>query len=355
MKELRPIRQMALVAAMILAGCGGDPAMTARSAAQPDARPMRNVTSFSEPLRCMDDLLSALPRRTIVISSTEIPDDTRRIFVGADDMLISALSQMNRNSHAYVFLDQLRLRDDGMIELLLADPDPDRNPRPQYYIRGSISQLDSDVDVREAGLRAGTNRDDVPAVGGLFGSRKLSVVSVDLHLVEYRTRQVIPGASVANSMVVVSSGRRGDATGVVEMSGLNLTFRVDRVESQSQAVRNLIELGLIELIGRHAGVPFQRCLAAPTAAPPVIRAEERSFGAMLPDQKIRAALVALVVLGYLPGPASGVPDGAFRIAVAKFQVDEHLIASGEVDVDTNAALRRKLANTGAKVPASAAH
>lgn len=286
----------------------------------------------------------------MIISSSDIPDETRKISVGSDDMLVHAFSMMNRKSRGYVFLDQVRSRADGAIDMMIADTKRDKEPRPQFYIRGSISQLDSDVDVHEAGVGFGGESLTGARPGGFSRSRKMSVVSVDLHLVEYANRQVVPGASVSNSMVVVGNGWRGDASGVVEMSGLNLTFRIEQMESQSQAVRNLIELGLIELIGRHAGVPFERCLAMPETDPAVLVDQTRSFVATDADRRIKATRVALFVLGYLPGVGSSGEDAAYRRSLAAFQVDEHLIASGVLDPDTDAALRRRLAPVQAKSP-----
>ena len=45
------------------------------------------------------------------------------------------------------------------------------------------------------------------------------------------------------------------------LCGFNLTIKMSRVESVGQAVRNLIELGTLELLGRHSGLPYWECLS----------------------------------------------------------------------------------------------
>ncbi len=189
---------------LALLGCTERSAILAPEFAQPNTRPARNFTSFNESLRCMDRPLANSTSRSYLISSTEIPDETRRVYVGADDMLINAINQLNRSSRKYIFLDQARISDLGQLELETTRKEDEI--KPQLYIRGSISQLDSDVSGVEA--EADWDRDTRPSTGltGLKfeGHRKLSVVSVDMHLVQYPSRRIIPGASVANSMVVVS-------------------------------------------------------------------------------------------------------------------------------------------------------
>ncbi|MEE2944700.1 MAG: hypothetical protein VX444_05965, partial [Pseudomonadota bacterium] len=138
---LRGWTSIVFIAATTLANCGVTPPRLAPEIAQPNTRPARNFTSFDAPLRCMDGLLQG--KRTIKVSSTGIPDKTRRISVGGDDMLINAINRMTRTSRAYVFLDQGIVKDGGLIDLSITQGK--KEPRPDYYIRGSISQLDSSV------------------------------------------------------------------------------------------------------------------------------------------------------------------------------------------------------------------
>ena len=267
----RIARSLTLVSAMgLVAACGGggDPTRLALEAARPKNAPVRNLTSFSEPLLCMDRLLARAGRRTTTLSSSDIPDLTRSRPVGADDMLINAISQMNRSSRSYVFIDPTRVRGTN-VNSLVAESVKYDNPKPQYYIRGSISQIDRDVHRRdmEIGISPAPLSEDILGAVGFSRGRGLSVVSVDLHLIEYTTRQVLPGASVANSMVVVGKSWEAGAAGLIDLRPFNLTLEVARVESESQAVRNLVELGVIELLGRHAGVPYHTCLSAGMTAP----------------------------------------------------------------------------------------
>ncbi|MCX7560509.1 hypothetical protein OS190_13110 [Sulfitobacter sp. F26204] len=387
---------------LALVGCGTDLSRTARDAAQPDALPIRNITSFTEALICMDGLFDVARRPKVILSSNAIPDMTYKLPIGGNDMLIHAISQMNRRSGAYVFLDQALARKDGAIDFLIAKSDRKKEPKPSYYIRGSISQVDRNVHTNEVDIEVLPNRGKT----SLFdAARRLSIVSVDLHLVRYPSRQVVPGASVANSMVVVGRDWGTGSEGTINASKAGITLRIKRVESEAQAARNLIELGVIELLGRHSGVPYTRCLQGPysgageqpasdtetfeaaqkhikMATPKVQRVQSvkpsvnkqtplkpasKSRSAAVPvpvsspakkvapltaltpspvqgrvPDPLRATKLGLVLLGYL-GNVSGTGwDSTSRAALLKFQSDEGLIMSGIADPDTLSRLKLRL-------------
>src|SRR6185437_14385910 len=92
----------------------------------------------------------------------------------------------------------------------------------------------------------------------------VSVISVDLNLGKLVTRQILPGMSASNSIAVVRSGKGADLGGVIGQGGgqAGLTFSValDQSEGFHQAVRNLIELSSIEVLGKLARVPYWQCL-----------------------------------------------------------------------------------------------
>lgn len=316
--------------AAVLAACASSYPSFTPAIAQPNARPARNFTSFAQALRCMDGLLAQLPKRRYLVSSSDIPDRTRDVDVGADDMLINALNQMNRSSQRYVFLDQARISGFGQLELVTTRKKGE--VKPDLYIRGSISQLDEETVENTASF--GTDSDRVRGfTNSLYrNNRTLSVVSVDLHLVQYPSRRVLAGGSVSNAMVVSRRGITGTIAGVINAADAIAPITIDRIESRGQAVRNLIELGLIELLGQHSGVPYWTCLGSPSTDAKAAEQRERAF--TLSQRDIMQIQTQLIALGHLKGTASGTLDAATRAALSEFQARHNLLANGTPDFDT---------------------
>jgi hypothetical protein len=335
-----------------LTACLGASPRLAPAVAEPNTRPARNFTSFAHSLECMDKLLASAGGRRYLISSNGLPDKTRDIDLGADDMLINAISQMNATNKKYVFLDQALLKDFGQLELLTSRKDEEIEP--QIYIRGSISQLDERTS--DAGATGDYDASSKRGVSDLYfrGTRKLSIVTVDMHLVQYPSRRVIPGASVANSMVVSQRRLDGRIVGLINQGTLGLPIYIERIESKGQAVRNLIEVGVIELLGRHANVPYWSCLAASHTDSLRNERLERRATTSGDLSRITEAQVILGQIGLLGSHQPGVLDQPTKQAISRFQDQQRLLPNGIVDFDTLRALRKQARTTAEKPQPQAA-
>lgn len=337
----RSVTPALLCCVHVLAACLGPSALLAPAISEPNTRPARNVTSFTYALHCMDGLLAQSGRRSVLISSNGFPDNTDDLDVGADDMLINAINQLNRSNRKYVFLDQAHLKDFGQLEILTSLKDDEI--KPQMYIRGSISQID------ERTSSTGGSADFGGASGAdltnlyFRGTRNLSIVTVDMHLVEYPSRRIIPGGSVANSMVVMQRRLDGSIIGLIDKGTLGISLYIDKVESKSQAVRNLIEVGTIELLGRHSGVPYWSCLDAAPASARRNEVKEKRTVRQSDTAKVAEAQEMLAAMGLLASHDPGELDGATRRAISAFQGRNSLLPNGLVDFDTVEELRRQSA------------
>jgi|GEM_PF-1598516 len=322
-----------------LASCASFHAPSVKNIAEPNNRPVRNFTSFSASLQCMDRLLSKHKKPRLLISSTGITDLSNRISVGADDMLVNAINHMNVHNGRYVFLDQSLERKDGQVKLLTFTKD---DIKPRLYFRGAITQVDSNVvsDTANISLDLANAPNPFTINGGRLASvtpslnRTASIVSVDLHLVSYPDKTVLPGGSVANSMLVTTNTFGTGGRGLIRLTGYNLSLSFNRIESIGQAVRNLVELGVIELLGRHAKVPYWECLNIEPTNAKKQNLKHKGYAATPKPISVLNAQKLLRDLKYLSVEPSGVMDRQTHAALSKFQSDHRLIATGDLNYDT---------------------
>jgi putative peptidoglycan binding protein/uncharacterized protein DUF4384 len=329
----------ALIWLFTLSACASFNAPLAKNVAQPNSRPVRNFTSFSASLRCLDKMLAAAKRPQILISSTGFRDLSKKINVGADEMLVNAVNQTNIKSRAYLFLDQSFEKDFGQMELLTKSED---RKLPRLYFRGAITQVDANTvnDKFKVDLDL-TNTPNPPTVQGgalrtvapNFG-KGVSIVSVDMHLVSFPDKTVLPGGSVANSMVVTNKAFGAGAAGLIKLTGYNMTLSFNRVESVGQAVRNLIELGTIELLGRYAKVPYWQCLNIEPTNEKLENKKRTEFTVTPGAFSVSRTQKMLSRLGYFSGTPDGQMDKPTHAAIAKFQAAKDLIATGDLNYDT---------------------
>lgn len=312
---------------------------------QPKALAQRNHTNFYPALQCMDQLFLKSGRSSVLISANQIPDRTRSIYVDTRGMIITALNHMTRRSKAFVFVEQgLVGRTSG--DTLALEKDSQKNKRPPVpvlYINGAISQVDKAV--RSTSVKADISDTYVDDTGisssNLSVSRSHSVVSLDLHLVNFPSRVVVPGSAISNSLAVTSKGFSHGLAGRISQRTLGVSINLNRIESTGQAVRSLIELGLIEMLGNLTGVPFWECLSHFEVNAFNAGQEERKH--ILLNKKFHRLWVAQEILkniGYKNVKQTGYLDNITRGALANFQAKQGIIANGVLDFDTYRALSK---------------
>lgn len=298
---------------------------TSFDAQQPRTAAVRNIGNFSEALRCMDDLFLANGKHDIYITTAGIPDATGLIATGTKEMFISAVSRMSAKSNAFRFVDYDITQLDVQVLSELVGLTQDF-VAPSYYIRGAITQLDSSV--LSSSMSAGLSLARLDL--GVSSDQVVSVVSMDLNVGRLVTRQILPGISASNSIAVVRTGRGADIGGLIGKAGLSFSVSLDKSEGFAQAVRNLVDLSTIEVLGKLAQVPYWQCLSIePTN--PAFRAEVRQwFDGMGPEERNRFTETALIRTGYLQG---GAPPRDLSAAIARYQADHDLVPSGRVDFE----------------------
>ncbi|MCK5727553.1 MAG: hypothetical protein KAH22_12105 [Thiotrichaceae bacterium] len=221
----------------------------------------KNITNFSKSLSCMDQLLTnpKIKRTSILIES--LNDKTHQVKAGTRDMLISAISDMTKKSKKIKIITYGKDSANLISFLKTARKGNVYKNIPQYDIRGSISQYDKNIVQADHSLglflRSKLN-------GGLGKSKaaSLDVMTLDLSAVDTHDMSVVPGVTSKNTIAILSKGNSLDADARIKKLGIYFDMTLSRSEGKSQALRNLIELASIEIIGKLTRVPYWECLGA---------------------------------------------------------------------------------------------
>ncbi|CAB1367375.1 DUF4384 domain-containing protein [Denitratisoma oestradiolicum] len=338
-----------LAAPLLPAGVaqGGDVAAEAAASAAPKTPAIKTVTNFSQALRCMDDLFMAFGKQGIVITSAGIPDETGKVRTGTKEMVITAIAKMTVKSNALEFID-FHAGGDDLANLFAAKGDAARK-LPDYYIRGSITQMDDNSVRKNKG--AGIS---LPFLD--FGSSKdesYDLISMDMSVGDAATRKILPITSTSNTMVLVKGGSAKEGGGRLGKLGLSFNVDLSRSEGVGAATRTLIELGLIETVGKFTQVPYWKCLDT-SITNPLIRDQAREWYDSAKD-KDRVLFIQRKLAGMnrYRGPLDGSINDGLRNSVAEYQASAGLVADGAVNFDLYASLLDDTQNVLAALPAPA--
>ena len=341
------------LAALAVAGCSTLDAhketveQTEAARTGPEQAPFRAITGFSDGLRCMDGLMSQYGVRDISMLVEEIADQTKKINAGTRDMLITAVSDMTRRSRA-IRVNAFGKDATNVISFLAsAQRQSAYQVLPPYDIKGSVSQFDENV------IR---NQKDF---GGGFGSfislgiardAASSILGLDLSILSTSDLSVLPGVTSRNSVVILKQGSGFDGDAAYSKLGLNFSMTLSRSEGQAQALRGLVELAVIELMGKLTKTPYWQCLGADAAHNQEIQREVSDWYYAMAASRVE--LIAwfqnqLRRRGYYDGPIDGEFNPAFDEATANYRVALGL--SGEALLDEK--LFSKYLNTDhSKIP-----
>lgn len=333
-----------LLAAVQMTGCAVP--MDARKDAQfhsvaytmnrPVVRPSRAISSFSESLMCMDRMLRESQLPTTLITSKQIPDFSGKVPAAGKDMIITALSQMSRLSHAFRYVDyEVDIsRQDTVQNLttILLNNNQIQLQRPALYVSGSIAYVDQGVISNRFDLGTSASRLDT----GYSQSRNATVMALELHMGDFRTRTLIPGLDSANEVIIGGAGQGLDLAGRIGDYGVKFNVGRDYALGAGGALRTLVDLAMIEMVGKWARVPYWQCLTLEQTHPEFQRQMLDWFQEGSPLVHNKLVQRSLLSQGYLGAKGAEMPENSpeFVAALGKFQSDKGIAVTGVVDFST---------------------
>ena len=232
----------------------------------PKELPKRNITDFSRGLRCMDDLFVAFgaSQGDYPVLAENISDKTKKVNVGSRNMLFNALAGMNARSRAInvnAFGQEV-----GTAVALLAETGNKGAYQnvPPFVIAGAITQYDDGLIKKQAdisGETAGTwNGRNVGAGGGASQSLGATVMGIDMHVITTHNFALLPGVHTRNTVTLYTGGSSQSYDAGINKTGVSYSISTNHKDGVGQALRALIELSSIELIGKLAKLPYWQCL-----------------------------------------------------------------------------------------------
>ena len=312
-RPARTIRKAAIGACLLASGCATLDAEQVSSIARPNQAPTPAVTQFSDALQCMDGLYADYGVRGVSVAVSAVPDYTGRVFVGSDIWLQTAITKMSQRSGAFTVTDY-NPNPYAPEQDLWVKSNKQGFYIPAYYIRGAISGFANNVAENTGNVSVGS-----PLYSGGAGANiAYSTVSVDLTVGNLLSRTLISRAHAGNEIVLESKAGGAQVGGLLSKFGTNLEIAASRSDGVPQAVRALVELNAVEILGRLTGVPYWACLGSDHGDPRAAQTRQDVFYGMAPAERVVFAQRRLARLGLYSGPIDGADNQALRSAIAAY-------------------------------------
>ncbi|MGB7991601.1 MAG: DUF4384 domain-containing protein [Candidatus Methylophosphatis roskildensis] len=325
------------LATLALAGCAGQVKEETLQTAEevklgPEQAPFRSITNFSSALRCMDNHMISFGVRDVSVLVEDLADQTKKMPAGTRDMLISAVSQMTKRSQAIRLIAYGQDSGNLIGFLQAAEKKGAYSVIPQYDIKGSISQYDENVAKKEAG--GGISIGEVFSYGRAAGGAA-TILGLDLTVLDTEDLSVVPGVTSSNSVLIYKSGKGLDADATYRKLGVNYTSSLAKSEGNAQALRNLIELASVELIGKLTRTPYWSCLGVDANSEPVKTEISDWFYQMTGDVSDLIAYFQyqMTIRGFYTGPVDGTSNDELANAIAEYREAAGLPVNSKLNVE----------------------
>lgn len=332
-------------ALLLLGGCAAERAATLAVDSQPDAVATVSGTVFRPALACLDGQLAAASPRTTDIVVGFMPDSSGELSVALRDMTINAIAQANTRSGAFRVIDLPPSGDavyfPGANGLPFPTEGKPKLEATSLHATGSIIAVNRNLYREDGSIGGGVT--DAGRIGLSYVSQ-LSALQTGMRITRFGTNEVL--YSSQHHMAIRNSQRGADAVAEIGSIAIGASIGYASQESPAAAVQTLVDLHVIELLGKVAGVPYWTCLDARATDPATQTALSSAWRAMSAAERRARIRTGLRALGY---------PGSLEQALRRFQIDQGLVASGRPSFETFRALSVALPEgIPAKVPAEPA-
>ncbi len=216
---------------------------------------------------------------------------------------------------------------------------------PDIVLNGGITEYDKDTDRVSSGGNLGIGFGQASGQGNFDASRSnsdsTSSIALDLQLYRYSDTSAIQGTQSSNSIKIYKQSKSNNLSFAILASGIGLNGSVDKTQGEHAAVRLLVEMSILETLGKYAKVPYWKCVEGLKPDKKVIQFHKDSFASKTDQQKIAIIQRQLRYLRYSGVTINGVLDDATKDALRRvlpnrnISIDEDLYVTlwENIDID----------------------
>lgn len=194
---------------------------------------------------------------------------------------------------------------------------------PNVVIDGGITEFDRALESHAGRANGGGGFDSagvpVDFEGNSAMSNTVSRITVDVNLIQYKTQKYIPKLQATNSIEVYKGTNEYDVGFAIYGFGIGGGASTKKLQGRHEALRLLVDLSVLELLGRQLQVPYWRVLGDDFPRDPyVVLKRKRHYLRKGSVERVSAIQEWLIYNGYHDVRPSGEFDAATESAMSDF-------------------------------------
>jgi hypothetical protein len=168
---------------------------------------------------------------------------------------------------------------------------------PDFLITGALTEFDRALSgagrSNSASLDFGKGKGETALGADVKRTAILSALALDLNLVSFSTQQMVPRIQASNVIKVLNFTAEDNAS--IGFYGDSFGFKLEGryLQGRHSAIRTLVDLSVLELMGKATNTPYWRCIPNGVPDPVVIDNMRTSFEGLTPELRIGLVQVML--------------------------------------------------------------
>lgn len=207
---------------------------------------------------------------------------------------------------------------------------------PDFLITGALTEFDRAISgagrSNSVGIEFGGGKGKTEIGGDIKRTAIFSALALDLNLVSFSTQQMVPRVQASNAVKVLNFSSEDSAS--LGFYGDAFGFKLEGryLQGRHSAIRTLVDLSVLELVGKATNTPYWRCIPGGKPDPVVVENMRHAYEALSPELKLGLVQVTLRKYGEPVQVTQQMDDGTQR-ALQKVYAERYA-SLGEVDVMT---------------------
>lgn len=313
-----------LLALSLLASACKQPAVTL-----PVEAPKATETSYSQALKKFGRLTREFRVGTLRVQTTQVQDETGSSQAsGAEipfDITKMIMSSVNGIGGSIVFIpyDPVYIKNQAALNMTTLEG----KTKPDVVLNGGITEFDRAIESGSSGLDfGGTFGAGKNSPGVDFGKQdrdSVSSITIDLNITDIETMAMVPRVQAVNTMKVFKGASDLDIGFSIFGATFGYKSSIKKIQGRHAAVRVLVELSVLETLGKYLNLPYWKCVdqgAKPDAV--VIENIRDQYAEANQQGRVRMIQNLLYVYGFRTLRASGNLDaetaGAIKAVSAAY-------------------------------------
>lgn len=226
---------------------------------------------------------------------------------------------------------------------------------PDIILSGGITEFDRALVTKGENSDLGVDIDDSPFSFDFSDRSKSSLASItlDFNLIDFKTFTGIPHMQAINN-IKVHKGLRDDSLGfTIYGASIGVKGTMKKIQGRHAATRLLVQLGLIQVLGRYQRLPYWKLLPGTKEDSIVISLITEDFYALKAKDRIAKAQEYLILMGK-DVDITGILDSKTIAALntvtdtkvsSSLGIEQYLAVYRQVPLDASSLGYRSLANS----------